>query len=94
MVLKFAAPVKSIAEIAAAARMAEIRADLNETWFAWSGPTAASPSGHNGTAYYGVQGPKVVIEYAPQPLGGDPSMHIHTIYRDPTNDYGKAVLAQ
>ena len=30
----------------------------------------------------------VSIEYAPQPLGGDPTLHVHTIYRDPTNDYG------
>ena len=30
-----------------------------------------------------------MIEYAPQPLGGDPSMHVHTMYRDPTNDYGR-----
>ena len=69
---------------AAAARMAEIKANLPATWFAWSGPTT------NGTpAYYRIQGPTLVIEYAPQPLGGDPTMHIHTIYRDPTNDYGK-----
>jgi len=27
-------------------------------------------------------------------LGGDPSMHIHTIYRDPTNDYGRKLMAQ
>src|SRR5437879_5727722 len=71
-------------EQAAAARMAEIKAKIAETWFAWSGPTT------NGTpAYYRIQGPTLVIEYAPQPLGGDPTMHIHTIYRDPTNDYGK-----
>jgi len=71
-------------EQAAAARMAEIKANLSATWFAWSGPTT------NGTpAYYRIQGPALVIEYAPQPLGGDPTMHIHTIYRDPTNDYGK-----
>jgi hypothetical protein len=64
--------------------MAEIKANLSGTWFAWSGPTT------NGMpAYYRIQGPTVVIEYAPQPLGGDPTMHIHTIYRDPTNDYGK-----
>jgi Protein of unknown function (DUF3500) len=73
-----------IHEQAAAARMAEIKANLAETWFAWSGPTT------NGMpAYYRIQGPTVVIEYAPQPLGGDPTMHIHTMYRDPTNDYGK-----
>jgi hypothetical protein len=73
-----------INEQAAAARMAEIKANLSATWFAWSGPTT------NGMpAYYRIQGPTLVIEYAPQPLGGDPTMHIHTIYRDPTNDYGK-----
>jgi hypothetical protein len=71
-------------EEAAAVRMAEIKTNLAATWFAWSGPTT------NGTpAYYRIQGPTLVIEYAPQPLGGDPTMHIHTIYRDPTNDYGK-----
>jgi len=78
---------------AAAARMAEIKAGVNETWFAWSGPTTVSP-GRNGTAYYRIQGPNLVIEYAPQPLGGDPSLHVHTIYRDPTNDYGRKVTGK
>ena len=32
-----------IHESAAAARMAEIKAGLNETWFAWSGPTTVTP---------------------------------------------------
>jgi hypothetical protein len=80
-------------ETAADARLAEIKAGLNETWFAWSGPTTVSP-GRNGTAYYRIQGPNLVIEYAPQPLGGDPSMHIHTMYRDPTNDYGRKGTAK
>ncbi len=75
-------------ESAAAARMAEIKAGIGETWFAWSGPTTATP-GKSGTSYYRIQGPAVVIEYAPQPLGGDPTLHVHTIYRDPTNDYGR-----
>jgi hypothetical protein len=78
---------------AAAARMAEIKAGLPETWLAWSGPTAAAP-GKNLTAYYRIQGPNLVIEYAPQPLGGDLSLHIHTIYRDPTNDYGRKLAAR
>lgn len=77
-----------IHERAAAARMAEIKDGLNDTWFAWSGPTTAPP-GRNVTAYYRIQGPKVVIEYAPQTLGGDPALHVHTMYRDPTNDYGR-----
>lgn len=77
-----------IHESAAATRMAEIKAGLNDTWFAWSGPITVSP-GSNITAYYRIQGPNVVIEYAPQRLGGDPAMHVHTMYRDPTNDYGR-----
>jgi hypothetical protein len=80
-----------IHESAAAARMAEIKAGLNDTWFAWSGPATASP-GKNITAYYRIQGPNLVIEYAPQTLGGDPALHVHTMYRDPTNDYGRKFL--
>ena len=60
-------------------RMAEIRANLRDTYFAWSGPTT-----NGSAAYFRIQGPTLVIEYAPQ--GGVD--HIHTIYRDPTNDYG------
>jgi hypothetical protein len=61
-------------------RMAEIRANLRDTYFAWSGPTT-----NGSAAYFRVQGPTLVIEYAPQ---NDSVDHIHTIYRDPTNDYG------
>jgi len=68
---------------AAAEKMSEIKAGLADTWFAWSGPLEA------GKAYFRIQGPTVFIEYAPQRLGGDVTMHIHSMYRDPTNDYGK-----
>ena len=64
---------------AAAARMTAIKEKIGETYFAWSGPTEKGSA-----AYFRVQGPTVVIEYAPQ--GG--TDHIHTIYRDPTTDYG------
>jgi hypothetical protein len=82
-----------IHESAAAARMAQLKADINETWFAWSGPTTVA-AGRNITAYYRIQGPHLVIEYAPQELGGDPSLHVHTMYRDPTNDYGRKSAPQ
>jgi hypothetical protein len=75
-------------ESAAAARMAQLKADLNDTWFAWAGPVTVTP-GNNIAAYYRIQGPHVVIEYSPQKLGGDPSLHVHAMYRDPTNDYGR-----
>src|SRR3954447_21965091 len=60
-------------------RLEEIRTNLPQTYFAWSGPTT-----NGSAAYFRIQGPTLVIEYAPQ-RGID---HIHTIYRDPTNDYG------
>jgi hypothetical protein len=69
---------------AAGAKMAEIKANLPRTYFAWSGTTK-----NGGVAYYRIQGPTLVIEYAPQQ--GDLE-HIHTIYRDPTNDYGAKLV--
>lgn len=41
-------------ESAAAARMTELKADLNDTWFAWSGPTAPVAAGKNIAAYYRI----------------------------------------
>lgn len=65
---------------AAASRMAALKAKIDDTYFAWYGPTT------NGSpAYYRIQGPKLLIEYAPQ----GSTNHIHTIIRDPSNDYGK-----
>jgi len=80
-------------EAAAAERMSELKAGINDTWFAWSGPTDVA-AGSNIVAYYRIQGPNVVIEYAPQGQGGDPSMHVHSMYRDPTNDYGRKLVAK
>jgi hypothetical protein len=73
----------------AAARMSQMKADLNDTYFAWSGPTSAE-AGTNITAYYRIQGPHLVLEYAPQ--SDEPGNHVHTMYRDPTNDYGSAFV--
>ena len=70
-------------ETLAAAKMEEMKKNIAETWFAWSGSTEKGKA-----AYFRIQGPTVFIEYAPQGMGGDPTNHIHTIYRDPTNDYG------
>jgi hypothetical protein len=80
-------------ESAASARMAQLKAEIGETWFAWSGPVTVTP-GNNIVAYYRIQGPHVVIEYAPQRLGGDPALHVHAMYRDPTNDYGRTPTAK
>jgi hypothetical protein len=68
---------------AAASRMAALKSKIDETYFAWYGPTINGKA-----AYYRIQGPALLIEYAPQ---GSTS-HIHTIIRDPSNDYGKELI--
>ena len=76
-------------EAFANAKLEEMKKNIAETWFAWSGPTEEGSA-----AYFRIQGPTVIIEYAPQSVGGDPTKHIHTIYRDPTNNYGAKWLKQ
>src|SRR5918998_247502 len=76
-------------EGAAEERMAEIEANLDQTYFAWGGPTT------NGEpVYYRVTGPTLHVEFAHEeapPPGG--ILHIHSVYRDPTNDYGEQSVA-
>jgi len=74
--------VAIIGDEAAAAKMKEVEDGLGDTYFAWAGAT------DNGKgAYFRIQGPAVFIEYAPQGNGPNNIDHIHTMYRDPTNDY-------
>ena len=82
-----------IHESAAAARMAELKADINGTWFAWSGPTSATPGaisppiiGFRGLTWSSSSRPSVWVAILP--------MHVHTMYRDPTNDYGRSFTAK
>src|SRR6266446_413988 len=55
------------------------RAGLDQLHFSWRGPTSDVRS----LFYYRVHGPRLIIEFAVQ----EPN-HIHTIMRDPQNDYG------
>jgi hypothetical protein len=71
-------------EASAAPRLKAIEAQLAETWFAWSGPTEPGSA-----AYFRIQGPTVIIEFAPQNLGGSATNHIHSMYRDPSFEYGR-----
>jgi hypothetical protein len=80
-----AAWVNIVESDAATARMAEIKDKIGDTYFAWKGPTT------NGSAvYFRVQGPTIVIEYAPQ--GG--TDHIHTVVRNPKDDYGAGLVGR
>jgi hypothetical protein len=67
----------------ATSRVADVKKNLDQTYFAWSGPTAKG----SGT-YFRISGPTIVAEYSGQSMGGSTSQHVHGIYRDPTNDYG------
>ena len=76
-------------KVHAAERMKRIEKDLDQTWFAWFGPIKPGSS-----ATFRIQGPTILMEFAPQRLGGKPMDHIHAMYRDPTNDYGAGFLAE
>jgi hypothetical protein len=75
----------------AAARLVEVKSTLDQISLAWYGPTTAGSA-----AYFRITGPTIVIEYSPRGGGGTgtglggaaTNLHIHGIYRDPTNDYG------
>lgn len=85
-----------------AAALAEIEATLDETFIAWSGATTHDTSTGSGI-YFQISGPDVYIEFANQQQAGDTNglaepmvgwNHIHTIYRDPSDDYAGSVTQQ
>ena len=65
----------------ATARLAEVRGDLGQTTFTWHGDAS-------GAIYYRVQGPRLIVEFSTQGRVGADGGHYHSIYRDPTNEYG------
>jgi hypothetical protein len=70
-------------DAAATGRLAALKSKIDDTYFSWYGPTT-----NGSAAYFRIQGPSLLIEYAPQ--GG--TGHIHTIIRDPSNEYGKGLI--
>jgi hypothetical protein len=77
------------------ARVEDILAQLNDTYFAWVGTTSA-----NAPFYYKVHSPVVLIEFDCHSgvfLENDEpeQFHVHTIVRTPNgNDYGRDLLRQ
>jgi hypothetical protein len=77
-------------------RMAEVEKHLDDTYFAWIGPTGA-----DAVFYYRIQSPAILIEFdhqTPVALPGPKvpgRVHVHTVVRTPNgNDYGKDLLRQ
>ena len=75
--------VNNLPASAAATRLAAIEADFDNTTFAWTGGTSASDN-----FYYRIQGPTLLIEFEVEGNLGADGGHLHSIYRDPTNEYG------
>ena len=55
------------------------QAGIDQLHFSWRGPT----NDFRSPFYYRIHGPRLIIEFAVQ----EPN-HVHTIMRDPQNDYG------
>lgn len=82
-----------INDVHSAARLDEVHAGLDDIYLAWSGPSSCEP-GRNGAAYFRIQGPNLLIEFSPQFPGGDLTMHVHTVYRDPLRAYGRTLVKE
>jgi hypothetical protein len=59
-------------------------ADYDETYVMWSGSTDSESE----DAYFRISGPAVWIEYVHQSGVGFSGVHLHSVYRDKTSDYG------
>lgn len=89
--------INNMREGHAKVRMQEVKDHINDTYFAWIGPTT-----DDGVFYYRIHSPVVLIEFDHQgPVGirggsRKPTRnHIHTMVRTPNgNDYGKDYLRQ
>ncbi|UOR01220.1 DUF3500 domain-containing protein [Leucobacter allii] len=84
------------------AALAKIEATLDDTVIAWSGETVYDMSQGDGISF-SISGPNVYVALQAQQgsAGADVSGvstsgwgHVHTIYRDPTNDYANSVEQQ
>ncbi|MGW4478007.1 DUF3500 domain-containing protein [Rhodococcus triatomae] len=83
-------------------QLAAIEATLDETYVNWSGATEYDMTRGDGI-YFQISGPNVYIEFSSQQgsAGADVAGyttagwgHVHTIYRDPSNDYAGSVTQQ
>ncbi|OZF26116.1 DUF3500 domain-containing protein [Rhodococcus sp. 14-2483-1-2] len=82
--------------------LAKIEATLDSTYVNWSGATTYDMTQGDGI-YFQISGPNAYVEFAAQQgsAGADVEGvttsgwgHVHTIYRDPTNDYAGSATQQ
>ena len=66
-----------------------LKSGLDKIHFAWAGTVEGKPY------YYRIHGPTVIIEFDnhfPPGRNSGPVNHIHTVFREPGNDYGDDLL--
>jgi hypothetical protein len=63
------------------ATMAHVRAGLEQTRFAWAGARRAGAP-----CYYRIHGPRILIEFDNTQNDAN---HVHALWRDPANDFGR-----
>ncbi|WP_108249508.1 DUF3500 domain-containing protein [Planctomonas deserti] len=85
-----------------ATALAEIEATLDDTVVNWSGATVYDMTQGDGI-YFQISGPNAYIEFAAQRGSAGANVdgvvtagwgHVHTIYRDPSNDYANSATQQ
>jgi hypothetical protein len=65
---------------------------LDNLHFAWAGPSRPEPLDRY---YYRIHGERLLIEFdnaEPPGQQGVPVNHVHTVFRDPSNDFGEDLL--
>ncbi len=67
-------------------RTKELTEELDQMHFSWNGEVAP-----HGDISYLIQSPSLIIEFSCQGPGDKPLDHLHSIYRDPTNEYGRQI---
>lgn len=77
-------------EAAARQRAAITKNGPDQLYFAWWGPT----NDPKARSMFRVQGPSIIIDYVRESSPGGGFNHVHSIARDPGNDYGAGWLAQ
>jgi hypothetical protein len=69
--------------------MERLTSEIDQMYFSWNGALTARSD-----ISYTIQGPTLIIEFTCQGAADNPLDHIHTMYRNPTSEYGKLEIAQ
>ncbi len=67
-------------------RMEQVMGEFDKMRFSWNGETDPRSD-----VSWTIQSPTLIIEFSCQEMGGNPLNHLHSMYRDPTAEYGRQI---